>query len=206
MLAALLGAVRGPTDEELVRRFQSGDTEAYGELVHRYQDRIFTLCLRWMHNRAIAEEVAQDVFLAAYRALDRFRGDARFSTWLFRIAVNHCKNRRLYRQRRAQGRHEPLEGNNPDGDGPKRQLPHEGPGTDVGVHRSEASSLLHAGLAELDENYRTIIIMRDIDGMAYEEIADILDLPKGTVKSRLHRARSQLARILSRTVTTDDVR
>lgn len=206
MLAALLGLARGPTDEELVRRFQSGDVEAYSELVLRYQDRIFTLCLRWMHNRSVAEEVAQDAFLAAYRALDRFRGDARFSTWMYRIAINHCKNRRLYRQRRAQGRHEPLEGRDPDGDGPKRQLADDGPGTDVAVHRSEASSILQAGLAELDEDYRSIILLRDIDGLAYEEIADILDLPKGTVKSRLHRARAQLARVLARTVSPDDLR
>ncbi len=204
MLFALLGLAHGPTDEELVRRFQSGDLEAYGDLVQRYQDRIFTLCLRWMHNRSIAEEVAQDVFLAAYRALDRFRGDAKFSTWLFRIAVNHCKNRKLYRHRRAQGRHEPLEGLSPDGDGPKRQIAAEGPGTDEGVHRSEAGKILELGLAELDEDFRSIIVLRDIDGLAYEEIADILDLPKGTVKSRLHRARAQLAKILSRTLSAGD--
>lgn len=204
MLLALIAMARGPTDEELVRRFQEGDQRAYSELVVRYQDRIFTLCLRWMRNRQVAEEVAQDVFIAAYRALGRFRGDAKFSTWLFRVAVNHCKNRKLYRKRRKADQHEPLEGM-PRDDGPARQLPSDSPGTDTGVHRSEAERMLQEALDEMDEGYRTIVVLRDIQGLAYEEISEILDLPRGTVKSRLHRARAQLARSLARRAGRDDI-
>lgn len=204
MLLALLGMALGPSDEELVRRFKGGDQSAFSVLVERYQDRIFTLCLRWLRDRQVSEEVAQDVFVAVYRALPRFRGEARFSTWLFRIAVNHCKNKRQYQQRRHRNQHEPLEGE-PREDRADRQLPSQEPGTDRSLHVSDAEDLLRQGLAELDEGYRAIVVLRDIQGLAYEEIADILDLPRGTVKSRLHRARAQLARSLSRFADRDDI-
>jgi len=204
MLLALLALAVGPTDNDLVRRFREGDREAFSELVLRYQDRVFTLCLRWMGSREVAEEVAQDVFLALYRSLGGFRGESKVSTWIFRVAVNHCKNRRLYHKRRAADRHEPLEGTRND-DGPARQIPAPDPGTDQALHRSEAEEIIEAALEELDETHRSIVILRDIEGLAYEEIAEILDLPRGTVKSRLHRARAQLARTLSRTLNKEDI-
>ncbi len=194
----------GAADEELVRRFCEGDREAFSLLVTRYQDRVFTICLRWLGEREAAEEVAQEVFLAVYRSLPNFRGDSKFSTWIFRIAVNHCKNRRSYSRRRASDRHEPLEGLGGD-DAPPRELPHPGPGTDEALHRSEAGKLVLEALEELDESHRAIVILRDVDGLAYEEIADILELARGTVKSRLHRARAQLARSLSRFIGKDDI-
>jgi RNA polymerase sigma-70 factor, ECF subfamily len=195
----------GPSDEELVRRFHSGDREAFSELVRRYQDRVYTLCLRWMHEPAVAEEVAQDVFIALFRSLHGFRGEAKLSTWVFRVATNHCKNRRIHQHRRAHDRHEPLEGNNPDPDGPTRQLADEGPGTDRRIQRSEAERLLHQALDKLDENHRAILLLRDVEDLSYEEIAEILDLPRGTVKSRLHRARAELARVLGRELGPEDV-
>lgn len=204
MLFALLTMAFGTSDEELVRRFKAGDRTAFSELVERYQDKVFTLCLRWIGHRQIAEEVAQDVFLALYRSLAGFRGESKVSTWIYRVAVNHCKNRRLYRMRRASDRHEPLEGPERD-DAPQRQLADEGPGTDVDAHRSEAERLVAEALAQLDEAQRSIIVLRDIQGLGYDEIADILDLPRGTVKSRLHRARAELARVLSRTIGDADV-
>ena len=205
MLLALLGMARAEPDEALVRRAKRGDQQAFGELISRYQDRVFGQCLRWMGNPRIAEEVAQDVFLAAYRALPRFREEARFSTWIFRITVNHCKNRRLYRHRRKVDRHEPLEGVPRDDDGPSRQIPAETPGTETRAHRSEAEDIIQHALEQLDESQRTIILLRDIQDLSYDEIADILDLPRGTVKSRLHRARAELSRVVSRSVSPDDV-
>lgn len=204
MLLALLGMVRGPTDEELVARFKAGDRSAYDELARRYEDRVFTLCLRWIGHRQVAEETAQDVLIALYRSLANFRGESKVSTWIYRVAVNHCKNRRLYRFRRKHDRHEPLEGTGRD-DAPPRQLEGEGPGTDSVMHRSEAERVIHEALDKLDENFRTIIVLRDIECLSYEEISDILDLPRGTVKSRLHRARLELARVVSRTIGPDDV-
>lgn len=193
------------SDEDLVRRAARGDQQAYAMLITRYQDRIYSQCLRWLSNPRVAEEVTQDVFLAVYRALPRFRGDARFSTWIFRITVNHCKNRRLYQRRRHSDKHEPLEGVSRDEDGPDRQIPHTGPGTDRGQQQSEAEEMLANALAQLEESQRNIILLRDIQDLAYDEIAAILDLPKGTVKSRLHRARVELARILSHSHGTEDI-
>jgi len=205
MLALLFGMVSRPSDEELVRRFKEGDRDAYSELVRRYQNRVFSMCLRWMGSRSIAEEVAQDVFLALFKALPRFRGDARLSTWVYRVTVNHCKNRDLYRRRRAHGRHESIDGSRDDDDAPVRQYADDGPGTESLTNQSEASALLQEALSALDEDQRQIIVLRDVEDLSYEEIATILELPKGTVKSRLHRARHELARRLGRRISIADV-
>jgi RNA polymerase sigma-70 factor (ECF subfamily) len=197
--------MRSLSDAELVRRFKEGDRGAYSEIVRRYQDRVFTLALRWMGDRQVAEEVAQDVFLALFRSLSRFRGDAQLSTWIFRVVVNHCKNRRLYRRRRHMDKHEALEGESKDNDAPGRQIADEGPGTDAALHAQEAGVLLQEALERLDEEPRQIIVLRDIQDLSYEEIADILDLPRGTVKSRLHRARAQLAQLLGRKISKEDI-
>lgn len=193
-------------DGELVARFQRGDRRAFDEIVVRYQARIYSLCLRWLGDSAAAEEQAQDVFVAAFRALGGFRNECSLSTWLFRIAVNHCRNARLYRMRRAYGRHEAIDAPRDDDDGPVRQVADEdAPAADHGLHQSEANRLVQAALAELDEDHRQILILRDVEDLAYEEIADILDLPRGTVKSRIHRARAELAQKLARRVRATDV-
>jgi len=204
MMAILLAMVTGPSDAELVRRFKEGDREAYAEFVRRYQHRVYGLCYRWLGDERIAEEVAQDVFLALYKAMGRFRGDAQLSTWVYRVVINHCKNRRLYRMRRRVDRHEPLDGA-PRDDEPPRQIAWEGPGTDSGTHRSEAESLVHEALDQLEEDQRQIIVLRDVEDLSYQEIGDLLELPRGTVKSRLHRARAQLARVLQRHISQEDV-
>ena len=157
LFGLVFGVLRGPTDEELVRRVQQGDASAFGDLVERYQDRIYTVCLRQLGERPLAEEVAQDVFLSAYRAMGNFRGDAKFSTWLFRIAINQCKNKRLYNRRRAHGRHEPLDGD-PDPDRPARQLAHPQRGQMQACPLGGAA----ASLQDLEPDYRVIIVLRDI--------------------------------------------
>jgi RNA polymerase sigma-70 factor, ECF subfamily len=192
-------------DADLVTRFKEGDRSAYAEIVRRYQDRVFSLSYRWVGNRAVAEEVAQDVFLALYRSLPGFRGDARLSTWVYRVVVNHCKNRNLYRRRRHSDRHEPLEGTGQDDDLPARQLPADQPGTDAQVHRSEAEELVHEALAAMDPEQRQIIMLRDVEDRSYEEISTLLGVARGTVKSRLHRARATLAGVLARRVGKEDV-
>jgi len=201
-----LRASAGVADAELVSRFQRGERRAFDLIVQRYQARIYSLCLRWLNDPAAAEEQAQDVFVAAFRALGNFRNECSLSTWLFRIAVNHCRNQRLYRMRRAYGRHETYDAPRDDDDGPVRQLAdEEGPAADRRLHQSEAGTLVQAALAELDEEHRQILILRDVEDLAYEDIADILDLPRGTVKSRIHRARAELAQKLARRVRAADV-
>ena len=205
MFAILLAMSASPPDEELVQRFKKGDRQAFAQIVRRYQDRVYSQCLRWMGEPTVAEEVAQDVFLALYRSLARFRGEAALSTWIYRVTINHCKNRRLYRRRRARDRHEPLEGQ-PRDDAPGRQLAANGPESDVLTHQSEASALLQQGLEAISDDHRQVIILRDIQDLDYSEIASILELPRGTVKSRLHRARSELARVLRNRIGKEDVK
>lgn len=206
MLSLLAMAVHH-LDTELVRRFKTGDVSAFTAIVERYQDRVYSQCLRWLGSPALAEEVSQDVFLALYRSLERFRGDARLSTWIYRVVINHCKNKRMYRNRRHMDRHEPLEGTrtNADPDAPVRQLPSNDPGTEAATSTSEAERIVQEGLMRLDPEQRQIILLRDIQDLSYEEISEILDLPRGTVKSRLHRARATLAGVLSEQITLEDV-
>jgi RNA polymerase sigma-70 factor (ECF subfamily) len=193
-----------PPDEELIRRFKGGDRDAFAEIVRRYEDRVFTLCFRWLGEAQVAEETAQEVFIALFRSLPAFRGDAMLSTFVWRVAVNHCKNRRLYRKRRHEGEHEPIDTPVAE-DRPVRQLAAENPEPEAGLFREEASRLVQAALDMLDEETRQIILLRDVEDLPYEEIADILELPRGTVKSRLHRARAQLAAVLSRRIAPEDV-
>lgn len=205
LMALLLAMMSDLSDAELVRNFKEGDRSAYAEIVRRYQNRVYSLCHRWLSNDQVAEEVAQDVFVALFKSLHGFRGDAQLSTWIYRIVINHCKNRRLYRMRRKVDRHDPIDGDPRDEDPRAVQLASTGPGTDAGLHRQEAGRLLSAGLAELDEEQRHIILLRDIEDLSYEEIGEILGLPRGTVKSRLHRARAQLAKLLSRRIRKEDI-
>ncbi|MBN2797815.1 MAG: sigma-70 family RNA polymerase sigma factor [Deltaproteobacteria bacterium] len=205
MIGIFLGMVLGPSDAELVARFKEGDRSAYEAIMRRYQDTVYTLALRWMRDEQVAEEVSQDIFIKLHSALHDFRGDATLRTWIYRVAVNHCKNRRLYRSRRKMDQHDPLEGRSPDPDAPARELPSPLPLPDHDVQRAEAEVLLRAALAELDPEQRQIIVLRDVEDLDYQEIADLLQLPRGTVKSRLHRARQQLAQRLSLRVQPEDI-
>jgi RNA polymerase sigma-70 factor (ECF subfamily) len=190
MILALFGMTVASTDEELVQRFKRGDRSAYSEFVTRYQDRVYTYCLRWLGNKERAEEIAQDCFFKMYRALPRFRGESKLQTWVFRVVLNTCKNERLRLKRRKARFHDSLDGTRgPDGETTVRQIPTTGPGTDHGTHRSEAETIVRRGLDRLEDDHAKIIILRDIQGQPYEEIARELNIPRGTVKSRLHRAR-----------------
>lgn len=202
-MLALATMVPSTPDEELVARCKAGDRHAFGDLVERYQDRIFSLCIRWLGSPLLAEEVAQDVFISAWRAIPRFRQEARFDTWLRRIAINKCKNKRVYDKRRARDKHVDID--EEDDGRPKFQVVHGGRGADASVFQSEASRVLQGALDELEPEQRAIIVLRDLEDLSYEEISEQLGIPRGTVKSRLHRARGVLTRALSRRVGREDV-
>ncbi|HEX2154165.1 MAG TPA: RNA polymerase sigma factor SigM [Acidimicrobiia bacterium] len=170
-------------DRDLLARFRQGDRRAFDELMRRHEDRVFAVCLRIMRHREAALDAVQDTFLTAFRKADQFRGDAQFSTWLYRIAVNTCYDH-LRRSKRR----------------PAEPLPEEHDPPDAGARDAlEAAELrpdLNAALAAIGEDFRAAIVLADVQGLPLTEVADILGVAEGTVKSRLHRGRRQLAQIL----------
>ena len=188
---------REPTESaareaELVQQAQGGDGEAFGELVARYQDRIYNTCHRLCHNRADAFDLAQSTFLKALEALPRFEARASFYTWLYRIAVNLTLS-----HRRTQGRRRTVALAGPDDEihGHEPATAH----ADAADHveQTELQRQLTEALDQLDPDFRVAVVLKDIEGMDYATIAEILQVAVGTVKSRIHRGRQTLREILT---------
>ena len=172
-------------DEDLVRRYLAGDAEAFVTLVHRHEARIFNVCLRIVANRDDAADAAQETFLAALRKLTQFRGDAAFTTWLHRIAVNACYDL-LRRQRRQPLLRLAIEVGDTD--------PDTGPPMPDHADEVVGTRDMAEALAGVPDEFRVALVLADVEDLPYEEIAKILDVPLGTVKSRVHRGRLALAR------------
>ena len=167
-----------------MRAALAGDTAAFGRLVGLYQDRLYNSLLRVLGSAEDARDITQDAFVQAFVKLETFRGSSAFYTWLYRIAYNLAISltRREHKMASLDGVKTDWGGEPMDG--------HAGP--DADILRREQAELVHAGLATLSMEYRQILVLREIDGYRYEEIAEILELPIGTVRSRLFRARLQL--------------
>lgn len=180
-------------DHALVAKIQAGEKNAFATLVSRWQDKVYTQCYRQLGNEELAQEAAQEIFIKLYKGLGSFQFQAKFSTWLFRIVLNHCSNLRDYHFRRKKDFHEPLEGSNLDN---PRQLQAQMDLPDQRMEREEQREIIQSCLNELPEEQREILILRDIQGLSYEEISEALSLNLGTVKSRVHRARNSLRPIL----------
>jgi RNA polymerase sigma-70 factor (ECF subfamily) len=176
-------------DAPLIAATLAGDTAAFGRLVGLYQDRLYNSLLRVVGSAEDAGDIVQDAFVQAFVKLDTFRGSSLFYTWLYRIAFNLAMSRaRRERKTASLDGMKALVGSEPvDGQ----------PAPDANLEQREDIEMLHAALAELSTEYRTILVLREIDGCRYEEIAEILDLPVGTVRSRLFRARMALRDELS---------
>lgn len=172
-----------PSDEELIALFSVGDPSAFEELVRRHEQRTYNLCLRMLGKPEDARDATQEAFLAALKKLSSFRGDARFSTWLHRVAVNACFDILRRRQRR-----------------PEDELPEE-PGPAPGDLAEEAAEALDVreALLKVPEDFRVVLILHDVQDVGYDEIAQTLGIPIGTVKSRLHRGRVAMAQLLEGT-------
>lgn len=167
-----------PDERDLINRSRAGEVEAFDLLVRLHQDRIYNLAYRITGNREDASDAAQDAFVRAYQALPRYREDAAFSTWLHRIATNAALD--LVRRRPA---HPPVE----------LSAEHRAPDDPEAVaNRREVTRRVHAALGHLTVEYRTAVVLRDLQGLAYDEIARILQVPLGTVRSRLARGREAM--------------
>ena len=177
------------SDQALVERVQRGDRRAFDLLVLRYQQRIVKLIMRYVHDPAEAQDVAQEAFLKAYRALPRFRGDSAFFTWLYRIAINTAKNYLVTLRRRPVSFDPDLQ----DSDSleiSERLKDEESP--EGLALQEELGRAVVAAMAALPEELRNAIMLREIDGLSYEEIAQAMDCPIGTVRSRIFRARAAI--------------
>ncbi len=194
-------AVEPDSDVTYVGRARAGDAAAFEALVRGHERWVFSLVLRMVGNRHEAEDIAQDIFLKAYRGLRDFRGTARFSTWLHTIATNHTLS---YLAARATSRRR--EAADSDADLPSLidRLPDGAPGPDREFERKDLRSLLDAALARLSPEHRIVVVLRDIQDLSYEEIAEVLQLELGTVRSRLHRARAALKTSLAPYLDTSE--
>jgi len=174
-------------DSLVIARARRGEEAAFAELLRRYRAPVFNLCLRMLKNRDDAEDVAQDVFIKVFAMLERYDERYAFRSWLFKIAANQCidfirKNRvKLLRL------DEPV---HYKGEEIERQLPDDAPRPDETLNRQEVGSVLREITDELPPHYRAMIVLRHQEQLSYEEIAQMMDLPLGTVKARIHRARA----------------
>ncbi|OZG70690.1 RNA polymerase sigma factor RpoE [Hahella sp. CCB-MM4] len=173
-------------DQQLVERVQRGDRRAFDMLVVKYQSKVMAIISRYIHDTAEVADVAQEAFIKAYRAIASFRGDSQFYTWLYRIAINAAKNYLVSRGRRPPGTDVEVEdaifyesaAGLKDIESPEQQL-----------HRDQLQSAIYKAIENLPEDLKSALTLREFDGLSYEEIADIMQCPVGTVRSRIFRAR-----------------
>jgi RNA polymerase sigma-70 factor, ECF subfamily len=195
-------AARQAEEDEarLVERLVARDERAFNTLVRAYERRVFALVLRMIGHRAEAEDLAQEVFVQVFKAVGSFRGESKLSTWIYRIAINLCKNRTKYLRVRHAGEQDEL-------DALQERLP-LGAGTHANVAHIDRPDEMMAGkqvehivqqaILELEPTFRECLVLRDVEELSYEEIGAITGLPEGTVKSRIHRARAQLKELVER--------
>ncbi|CAM4022813.1 RNA polymerase sigma factor RpoE [Vreelandella rituensis] len=174
------------TDQQLVERAQQGDTRAFDLLVKKYQHKIIGLIGRYVHDHSEVQDVAQEAFIKAYRALGNFRSESAFYTWMYRIAINTAKNYLVSRGRRPPGSDlDIVDAEILDQSG--RLADPESP--ELAMARDQLEAAVFDAIEKLPEDLRTAITLRELDGLAYEDIAQIMQCPVGTVRSRIFRAR-----------------
>lgn len=188
-------------DGGLVKAFQVGDKTAFDALVLKHKDKVFNLCYWFLGDRQEANDSAQDTFIKVYRSLKKFRFESAFSTWLYRIAANTCKNRLKSLEYRHKKKIVRID--NPgeiEGGQYSAEIHDKSPSPMIDFEKKETMMLIQRAIASLPTDQRTIVVLRDIEGLSYEEIANITGLNFGTVKSRLSRARQQLRKKLRGTI------
>jgi RNA polymerase sigma-70 factor, ECF subfamily len=190
------------TDEELVKRASKGDQRAFDLLVRKYQHRIFALISRYVRDQDEVQDVAQEAFIKAWRALPRFRGDSQFYTWLYRIAVNTAKNYLVSRGRRPPG-------SDIDAEDAEQFAGADGlrdSGTPESILMSqELGEVITRAIEALPQELKTAVTLREFDGLSYEDIAAIMECPVGTVRSRIFRAREAIEQAMRPIMDQDSV-
>lgn len=190
-----------PADRQLVARVQQGDKAAFDLLVLKYQHKILALISRYVRDQDEVQDVAQEAFVKAYRALPRFRGDSAFYTWLYRIAINTAKNHLVSRSRRPPGTDIDVEeAAFFDGESPLKQI--ENP--ENSLYGEELRRVVQQALQGLPEDLRTAVTLREFDGLSYEDIAAVMDCPVGTVRSRIFRAREAIDKQVQAQMSPDE--
>ena len=189
-------------ERSLLKRQRDRDERAFRQLINDHRDRVYNITFRMLGNRAEAEDVAQEVFITVFKTIDTFREESKFSTWLYRVAVNHCKNRIKYLARRYDRKKDELDetthGNSESTNG-VGVISAAGPSApDRALEGAQMEKVLQEAIATLDEDQRTVVVLRDVEDLSIEEICEITGLADGTVKSRLHRARLVLRKKLQR--------
>jgi RNA polymerase sigma-70 factor (ECF subfamily) len=182
-----------PDDHRLIVDCLQGQTAAFGELVRRYQDRLYSTVYRLVANAEDAQDVVQEAFLNAYQSLNSFKGDAQFFTWLYRIAVNTAIS--LKRKQRVALT---LRTGRSDAEGHEPTDPSDESRPEHALEKAEQERRIHDALSRLSPEHRTVLVLKDMEGQKYETMAEILQVPIGTVRSRLHRARLELRELLER--------
>ena len=176
-------AIREAPDKALVSLAQGGDYAAFGELVRRYRNDVFALSYHYLHDREEAWDISQEVFIKAYRAVGRFRGEASFKTWLLRITANRCKDFFKKRRLKTVALEDRLGG---------QDVPAAAIGPDRVASARELGEAINAALAAISDKHRTAFILREFEGLSYEEMSGVMGCNLGTVMSRLHHARKKL--------------
>ncbi|WOX06062.1 RNA polymerase sigma factor RpoE [Microbulbifer pacificus] len=187
----MTGHQASPSDQQLVERVQNGDKRAFDLLVLKYQHKIAAVVSRYINDHAEVNDVVQEAFIKAYRALANFRGESAFYTWMYRIAINTAKNYLVSRSRRPPSYDVDLEDAEfysgsemlRDNDTPENQL-----------FRDQLEATVHRAIRELPEDLRSAVTLRELEGLSYEEIAEVMGCPVGTVRSRIFRARESIDR------------
>lgn len=179
--------------KKLVKKLQARDPRAFETLIKQHQNLVFNLLYRMLGNREEAEDILQEVFISVFKQIDSFRGESNLATWIYKIATNHCINRKKYLSRRRHYDKRSL------GDLADRDQPTDGGGMASSLPRPDEMAegfqmeqLVQEAISSLEEEYRLVLVLRDIQNLSYEEIEQIIGVPSGTVKSRLHRARMAL--------------
>jgi len=181
------------SEAELIAAAQAGRQDAFTEIVERHSGTVYNLALRLMNDPQEAEDVLQETFISAFRALDRFQGRSRLSTWLYRIAVNTARNTIASRQRRPLDYEAEL--SESEQNNVAARLKHDDT-PEASVLSEEIRVTVNRAIEQLPEDLRTAIVLREVEGLSYEEIAEAMDCPVGTVRSRIFRAREAIDRAL----------